>query len=664
MMNMSESEGLYEKLISLTSATILHEPNFIRMIADGCDEYLNILQKIIIFDPQFPLKLCLYIREDLHIRSTANFILAYVANEEACRAYLPRYFNNIIKLPSDMMQVALYIECLNTKQQNVEHTHEASKKVIRGYIPCYIRKLLINRFILFTEFDFSKYKKKIYKEKTVNGTVTMTLKRLVRLLHISKPEELIIKILGKRVNDTRMKLKTPNTWEVRLSENGNNAKTWEELIDSRSLSYMATLRNLRNIILSGVSKDYHQKIMDRIIDVSSIMKSKLQPFSYLSAFKIIKNIPNIPSKMINNAKKLKGIQKESDVKKWESLYGLIKILKKRNKKIKKCKNIDSTCNGYKISLNNAIKTSVSLNLEPIGGKTLVCVKISDNLRYENIGGNTKSVSNMKPLDISYLLCIMMKYGCENVIIILYIENNNILLEIDFSDRQLISKLISETPPETVETVDETVTDSDELSIRGNLQKKTDDNETDDLFAGCDTIMKVFETATQEKNETAQEPLQYLVETAAHEKNETASIPGGQAMLSSCSRRFETEITSECEIASKSDTASRSETASSKSETTSSKSETASSKSTYSKYIFDDAEILETVIKMNIWAKSLTSKKPAIEHGYLKPFMRSETLCTLLARYLRDEIRLDNLLLIGDDIDAKNIYIYLDFLNQY
>lgn len=63
----------------------------------------------------------------------------------------------------------------------------------------------------------------------------------------------------------RMKLPTPVTWETQLSALGNKASTWESLLDQRKLPFMAMLRNLRNMLVTGISNRHH----DGIIDVSS-----------------------------------------------------------------------------------------------------------------------------------------------------------------------------------------------------------------------------------------------------------------------------------------------------------------------------------------------------------------------------------------------------------
>ena len=55
-----------------------------------------------------------------------------------------------------------------------------------------------------------------------------------------------------------MRLPTPVTWETQVSAKGNVAKTWETLINKNKLPFMAMLRNIRNLLLAGVSDRHHQ----------------------------------------------------------------------------------------------------------------------------------------------------------------------------------------------------------------------------------------------------------------------------------------------------------------------------------------------------------------------------------------------------------------------
>lgn len=47
----------------------------------------------------------MYCRQELNVRKTANFLLAYAAKNEACKIYLPKYFSASVNLPSDWLEV-------------------------------------------------------------------------------------------------------------------------------------------------------------------------------------------------------------------------------------------------------------------------------------------------------------------------------------------------------------------------------------------------------------------------------------------------------------------------------------------------------------------------------------------------------------------------------
>lgn len=104
------------------------------------------------------------------------------------------------------------------------------------------------------------------------------MKQIVRNAHIKEPREAVCKILGKKyprdVEDfansklggefdpgrasKRMKIETPVTWETELSAKGNKAETWEQLVERKQLPFMAMVRNLRNMIVTGVDPKVHQ----------------------------------------------------------------------------------------------------------------------------------------------------------------------------------------------------------------------------------------------------------------------------------------------------------------------------------------------------------------------------------------------------------------------
>ena len=136
----------------------------------------------------------------------------------------------------------------------------------------------------------------------------LTMKQMIRQLHISYPPNATMCILGKKypLDETefrvlklpgrfeperagnRMKLPVPETWETFLSAKGNTAETWEELIDNRKLPFMAMLRNLRNLLLTGVSYKHHRWVLSKLTDEKTIANSRQFPFAFFSAYEAVK----------------------------------------------------------------------------------------------------------------------------------------------------------------------------------------------------------------------------------------------------------------------------------------------------------------------------------------------------------------------------------------
>jgi len=101
---------------------------------------------------------------------------------------------------------------------------------------------------------------------------------------------------------TENKLQTPYTWETELSALGQNkfetdiakqkafTRKWEELIDSGKIGYMALLRNLRNILESGVSVSHIQWVCETLSAKQKILQSKQLPFRFLAAYRELSKI--------------------------------------------------------------------------------------------------------------------------------------------------------------------------------------------------------------------------------------------------------------------------------------------------------------------------------------------------------------------------------------
>ncbi len=92
------------------------------------------------YDAEFVLKVALYTRCELNIRTTANFLLAFASFTSACRPYLKKYFSASIRLPSDWIDVAeLY-------QVGQRFSQVCFSKMILDNYPCFAWEINISNY--------------------------------------------------------------------------------------------------------------------------------------------------------------------------------------------------------------------------------------------------------------------------------------------------------------------------------------------------------------------------------------------------------------------------------------------------------------------------------------------------------------------------------------
>jgi hypothetical protein len=134
-------------------------------------------------------------------------------------------------------------------------------------IPAQLKKGIAASCHKFREYHYGKYNKKSKRE-------AISFTDVFRLCH-PKPQTQEQEELYRKV--VKNELVIPDTWETQLSAGSNKKETFERLINENKLGSLATLRNIRNMQESGVSKEI---IGDYLLKLSS---KKLFPFNYIGA---------------------------------------------------------------------------------------------------------------------------------------------------------------------------------------------------------------------------------------------------------------------------------------------------------------------------------------------------------------------------------------------
>lgn len=155
-----------------------------------------------------------------------------------------------------------------------------------------VKKGLAAAFGTFNEYQLAKFDK---------ASASVSIRDVMFLCH-PKPVNTEQEALFKRVADKAMV--TPDTWETELSAGADKCETFSRLMGERKLGALAFLRNLRNMVQSGVSEGEIRNY------ANTVNVDRVLPFRYIAAARIVPQLEDMLEKMmfrsLKDAPKLKG----------------------------------------------------------------------------------------------------------------------------------------------------------------------------------------------------------------------------------------------------------------------------------------------------------------------------------------------------------------------
>lgn len=230
---------------------------------DGTERIRALVSKV---NPDFTAKLAIYARESMYLRSIPLVLCVELARIGKLKA---ETVEKVIVRVDEIVEIMSYYQIAN-ERKGTKKLNKLSSAIYHG-----IKNVFQSG--KFDEYQFGKYDRK----------TEVSLKDAIFLTHPKPQNEQQDKLFKAIINNT---LETPYTWETELSAKGNTAEVWQELIDSKRLGYMATLRNLRNILQAGVSNAHIQKVCDYLSNQKAVEKSRQLPFRFLSAYRELKKV--------------------------------------------------------------------------------------------------------------------------------------------------------------------------------------------------------------------------------------------------------------------------------------------------------------------------------------------------------------------------------------
>lgn len=231
-------------------------------------------------DPMFVAQLSVYVRTQMNMRSIPMLLLVELARVHNGDNLVSRAIAKTITRADEISELLACYQ-FRSSQRGVKKLAKLSHQVQAG---------LQEAFNKFDEYKFAKYDRE---------SLVVRLRDALFLVHPKAKNAEQQTIFDKIASQT---LATPYTWETEFSALGQQkfeskeakqvayAAKWEELIVSGKLGYMALLRNLRNIALSGASAQHINAVCARLKDAQAVLKSKQLPFRFLAAYREMESV--------------------------------------------------------------------------------------------------------------------------------------------------------------------------------------------------------------------------------------------------------------------------------------------------------------------------------------------------------------------------------------
>ncbi|WP_224268351.1 TROVE domain-containing protein [Haloprofundus salinisoli] len=244
--------GLYTVVVNN-----LVEDTFYREDTDALVAVVERFEPVAESNPEFTLKLAAHARNEMYLRDISQVLLVLAANHDATKPFVREYAPRVIRRADELNTVVAVQLTLFGKP-----------------IPKPLKKGIADAFHRFDRYQFAKYN---------NLRRDVTFRDVMNLVH-PKPRddeerEVFERLVRGGLDDYPdvEPLDAPKTWEVVISERGNTADAWRDVLPEMGL--FATIRNLRNMLDAGLEG---AEILG-IADLDYVRESKLYPFRFYQA---------------------------------------------------------------------------------------------------------------------------------------------------------------------------------------------------------------------------------------------------------------------------------------------------------------------------------------------------------------------------------------------
>lgn len=264
------------ELMTRVCTWMVNEPKFYGHVAAETGRIIELIQQVGETDPSFILKLAVYARENLNLRTAPLVLLVESAllNQGEPKTIVKDATPRIVTRADQLAETIAYL------QSRIGHI---GNHATIGSCPAALKKGLSIAFNNFNEYQFAKYNRKN----------EVKLRDVLRIVHPKPKNEKQSELFKKILTDT---LATPDTWEVIISTQGSTKETWTKARDVMPI--MATIRNLRNMLENDVDM---KPVIEKLTNPEIIRKSKQFPYRFYSAYRELDVVSNRQTAKVQDA---------------------------------------------------------------------------------------------------------------------------------------------------------------------------------------------------------------------------------------------------------------------------------------------------------------------------------------------------------------------------
>lgn len=282
-------------LAKVAACCLVNERSFYE---DTTGRVFDLVNEVGETDPQWLVKLAVFLREELRMRSIVHYIAAVCLTLPKARSPVTRAFPRIAPRADDILEIAALLK--------------DGRFGLSASLPHIARRLMATRLNQFSEYEVIKYRR----------PSQFGLRHLLNMVHpkpISRKQGLLFCYIRsgrgaldrlslsdldlipqiqafeefKRIprNHTRRIVALIEEgrlpWEVALPTAGSKRAIWTAC--AKSMPIMALIRNLRNLLKSKALCDpeIRKIVLGKIRDPEVVRNSKQLPFRWLSAYRAI-----------------------------------------------------------------------------------------------------------------------------------------------------------------------------------------------------------------------------------------------------------------------------------------------------------------------------------------------------------------------------------------